>query len=73
MDKGYVDVGFDDRTKKEKSMKVGVAGGERVKIAVERQIASFASFIDESGADVLDMDFKNKYCVEAQASDVKKN
>ena len=73
VDNGYVDVGGDDRVTEEKSMEVGVTGGDGVKIAVERYITGFSSFIDKSGADVLDMDLKNGGGIEAQASDVKRN
>ena len=43
-----------------------------MEIAVERYIAGFASFIDESGADVLNMDLKNRGVVETQAGDVQR-
>ena len=43
-----------------------------MEIAVERYIAGFASNLDESGADVLNMDLKNMGGVETQAGDVQR-
>lgn len=46
-------------------MEVGETGGDGMKIVVERYVAGFASFVDESWTYIFDVDVENMRGVEA--------